>query len=47
MQQLSMKKSYKTSKHTNKLYILHQNTKKINILKMGYNKKKKKVILLT
>jgi hypothetical protein len=28
-----MKKSYKTSKHTNKLYILHQNTKKINILK--------------
>ena len=37
-----MEKLYKTSKHTNKLHILHQNatTKKINILKMGYNKKK-------
>jgi hypothetical protein len=31
--QLSMKKNYKTNKHTNKLYILHQNTKKFNILK--------------
>jgi hypothetical protein len=37
-----MKKRYKTSKHTNELHILHQNAKKkkINILKMDYNKKK-------
>jgi len=35
-----MKKNYKTSKHTNKLYILHQTAKKtVNILKIGYNKK--------
>ena len=33
------KKSYKTSKHTNKLYIPHKNAKKINIFKMSYNKK--------
>jgi hypothetical protein len=37
-----MEKSYKTNKHINKLHILHQNAKKkINILKMDYNKKKK------
>jgi hypothetical protein len=37
-----MEKRYKTSKHTNELHILHQNAKKkkINILKMDYNKKK-------
>jgi hypothetical protein len=41
-----MKKRYKTSKNTNELHILHQNAKKkiINILKIGYNKKK--VVLL-
>ena len=40
-----MEKRYKTSKHTNELHILHQNAKKkINILKMDYNKKK--VVLL-
>ena len=31
------KKNYKTSKHTNKLHILHKNAKKINI-KIDYNK---------
>jgi hypothetical protein len=37
-----MEKRYKTSKHTNELHILHQNAKKkINILKMDYNKKKR------
>jgi hypothetical protein len=42
-----MEKRYKTSKHTNELHILHQNAKKkINILKMDYNKKKKVVLLL-
>jgi len=42
-----MKKRYKTSKHTNELHILHKNAKKkINILKMDYNKKKKVVLLL-
>ena len=30
-----MEKSYKTSKHTSKLYIPHQNAIKINILKMS------------
>jgi hypothetical protein len=34
-----MKKNYKTNKYANKLNILHQNTKKINILKMNYNNK--------
>jgi hypothetical protein len=35
-----MGKRYKTSKHTNELHILHQNAKKkINILKIGSNKK--------
>jgi hypothetical protein len=32
------KKSYKPSKHTNKLNMPHKNTKKINILKIGFNK---------
>jgi hypothetical protein len=36
---ISIEKSYKSSKHTNKLHILHKNAKKINILKMSYNKK--------
>jgi hypothetical protein len=34
-----MGKSYKISKHTNKLHKLHKNAKKNNIFKMSENKK--------
>jgi len=34
-----MKKSYKTSKHTNKLHILQNYAIQINILKLSSNKK--------
>jgi len=40
-----MGKSYKTSKHPNKIYILQKYTIKINILKLNSNKKY--MVLLT
>jgi hypothetical protein len=40
-----MGKSYKTSKHPNKIYILQKYTIKINILKLSSNKKY--IVLLT
>jgi len=35
IEQISIGKSYKTSKHTNKLHILQQNAKKFHFLKMS------------
>ena len=36
-----MRKNYKTSKHPNKIHILHKYAKTINILKLSSNKKKR------
>jgi hypothetical protein len=43
--QIHIEKKYKTSKHTNKLYILYKHVIKIKIFKMNLNKKW--VVLLT
>ena len=41
-----MRKNYKTSKHPNKIHILQKYTKKkINILNLSSNKKKKENLL--
>jgi len=39
IQQISMRKNYKTSKHQNKIYIQQKYAIKINILKLILNKK--------